>query len=73
MIMQQQNVQKNESSYWVVGGVYASTEFNRIAGSAPQEERFGPYHSYAEAFSEWSRLAWKTVDDAHARYRIVRG
>ena len=69
--MQQQQVQ-GKSGFWVVGGVYANTEFKRLSGSEAEEQRFGPYDSYAEAFSEWSRLAWQTVDDAHARYRIVK-
>ena len=69
--MQQQNVHSG-NGYWVVGGIYASTEFERDAGSERQEKRFGPYQTYAEAFGEWSRLAWQTVDDAHARYRIVK-
>ncbi len=57
------------SRYWVVGGTYTSTEFDQ---PEEKEERYGPYDSYAEAFSTWSRLAWKTVDDAHTRYRIVQ-
>ena len=69
-MMQQQKAENAAGQeYWVVGGVYSSTQFSQN----PHEERFGPYSSYAEAFSEWSRLAWKTVDDAHARYRIVKG
>ena len=69
--MQEQKAEQ-APGYWVVGGIYSGTDFTRIADSAPTEQRFGPYDSYAEAFTEWSRLAWKTVDDAHARYRIVK-
>ena len=69
--MQEQSANQGKP-YWVVGGVYTGTDFNQISAAAAEEERFGPYESYAEAFSEWSRLAWKTVDDAHARYRIVK-
>ena len=69
IIMQQQTAQ-NDNSFWVIGGAYADTGFQRVAGAA--EERFGPYTSYAEAFKLWSRLAWQTVDDAHTRYRIEK-
>lgn len=58
--------------YWVVGGVYTDTTFRTIAGGGA-EERVGPFATYDEAAAEWSRLAWATVDDAHARYRIVEG
>ncbi|MEE9139201.1 MAG: DUF4170 domain-containing protein [Alphaproteobacteria bacterium] len=57
--------------YWVVGGRYADTGFKEIAGGA-EEECFGPFDTYEEAQGEWSRLAWTTVDDAHARYRLVK-
>ena len=70
--MQQQNIETSRGAaarYWVVGGTYRSTQFD---DPERQEERFGPFGSYAEAFAEWSRLAWKTVDDAHARYRIEK-
>jgi hypothetical protein len=56
--------------YWVVGGRYTGTDFKTIAGGG-EEERFGPFDTHEEAQAEWSRLAWRTVDDAHARYRIV--
>lgn len=68
--MQQQNA-ANDQGFWVVGGVYDSTDFEKVAAAVAKEERFGPYPTYAEAFSQWSRLAWRTVDDAHTRYRIV--
>lgn len=68
--MQQQNAETSAGArYWVVGGVYKSTRFD---DPEQREERFGPFASYAEAFAEWSRLAWRTVDDAHARYRIEK-
>jgi hypothetical protein len=56
--------------FWVVGGEYTDTTFKRIVGGG-EEERHGPFETYEAAEAEWSRLAWKTVDSAHARYRIV--
>jgi hypothetical protein len=55
--------------FWVVGGIYSDTTFERIAGGRA-EERFGPFASHADAKAEWQRRAWSTVDDANARYRI---
>lgn len=56
--------------YWVVGGIYSDTQFDQIAGDGG-EERFGPFRTFAEAKEEWARLAWRSVDDCHARYRIT--
>jgi Domain of unknown function (DUF4170) len=55
--------------YWVVGGEYADTSFERIAGGGP-EERIGPFERYDDAKAAWQARAWATVDNAHARYRI---
>jgi hypothetical protein len=55
--------------FWVIGGIYADTRFERLAGGGA-EERIGPFASYADAKAEWQRRAWATVDDAHARFRI---
>jgi hypothetical protein len=55
--------------FWVVGGTYADTRFERIAGGGA-EERIGPFPSYDEARTEWARRAWASVDDAHVRWRI---
>jgi len=55
--------------YWVIGGVYADSSFERIAGGGA-EERIGPFASYEEARAAWQRHAWATVDEANARYRI---
>ena len=53
--------------YWVVGGSYTDTRFRQIADPAG-EAWHGPFATYAAA--EWRRLAWSTVDDALARFRI---
>lgn len=55
--------------YWVVGGEYADTRFEEMAGGG-KEQRLGPFASYAEAKAEWQRRAWATVDDANVRWRI---
>ena len=55
--------------YWVIGGEYADTSFEQIAGGGV-EDRLGPFGSYAEAKAEWQARAWASVDSAHARYRI---
>ena len=52
------------------GGRFASTRFDRFANGT-REERHGPFRNYDRAVREWNRLAWKTVDDCHFRYRIV--
>ena len=56
--------------YWVVGGEYATTKFDRIA-PGKQEERHGPFPTYEAAHKVWAERAWATVDDAHMRFRIV--
>ncbi len=54
--------------FWVVGGVYADTEFTEAVGAG--EEWLGPFEDYEAARKLWAEKAWQTVDDAHARYRI---
>lgn len=56
--------------YWVVGGEYENTRFERIAPGRA-EERLGPFATYEDAHKTWAERAWATVDDAHARFRIV--
>ena len=56
--------------YWVVGGEYSSTAFDEFAAGR-SEERFGPFERYQDAVKEWRRRAWATVDNCHARYRII--
>jgi len=54
-------------TYWVMGGIYADGSFESFVG-AP--ERYGPYTDYEAAKEKWAELAWASVDDATARYRI---
>ena len=55
--------------YWVVGGTYTDTKFDRMQDGG-KEQKFGPFRSYDEAKAEWQRQAWHSVDNACARYRI---
>src|ERR671924_123835 len=55
--------------YWVIGGSYADTKFDRMQDGGP-EQKFGPFKTYEEAKAEWQSRAWSTVDNACARYRI---
>jgi hypothetical protein len=55
--------------YWVVGGEYQDTQFDQPApGTALR--RFGPFDTHEDAKAKWQELAWSTVDNAHARFRI---
>ena len=54
--------------YWVVGGCYENSDFNACA----QEQSYGPYEQYDEAYKKWQQLSWENVDDANARFRIEK-
>ena len=56
--------------YWVIGGEYADTRFERLAPGA-HEERHGPFPSYDEAYRVWQARARATIDDALVRFRII--
>lgn len=62
---------KGSVSFWVVGGVYKSTEF-QVTAEGSHEERLGPFDSEEDAIVVWRAKAMETVDDAHARFRIER-
>ena len=55
--------------FWVVGGTYADTGFDRMSEGG-REERIGPFTDYAAAKAAWQKRAWETVDNANARFRI---
>lgn len=55
--------------YWVIGGEYEDTRFETIVGGG-SEQRHGPFAHYEQAKAKWQELAWSSVDNAHARYRI---
>jgi hypothetical protein len=56
--------------YWVIGADYADSDF-RTPVEGTQEERIGPFDSYAAAHDAWQSRAWATVDSCTKRYRIV--
>lgn len=56
--------------YWVIGGEYADSSFDRLAPGA-REERYGPFASYEDAYRVWQARARATIDDALVRFRIV--
>ena len=39
-------------SYWVVGGNYENTKFEKIK-KGHKAEKYGPFNSYEEAKKEW--------------------
>lgn len=63
------NEEANE--FWVVGGVYKSTDFSETFDGTP-ETKIGPFDSYEAAKAAWQQKAWETVDDAHSRWRIEK-
>ncbi len=56
------------SQFWVVGGEYHDTDFNRLAGPA---EALGPFADYDVAFKEWEKRSMEMKRHAHVRYTIV--
>ncbi len=55
--------------YWVVGGEYRDP--NRYETLIGEETKLGPFSSMDDAYKVWKEWAWKTVDNAQIRYRIV--
>lgn len=62
---------EDASEFWVVGGVYKSTDFSETADGSP-EQKIGPFTDYEEAKAAWQKKAWESVDDAHSRWRIEK-
>lgn len=60
------------ATYWVVGGEYESTAFERLRPGT-EALRLGPYDDYQAAYRKWQELAWQSVDNCNIRYRIVSG
>ena len=58
-------------TYWVIGGEYTSTAFDKMA-PGKTEERHGPYTSLRDARAQWQRLSWQKVDNCNVRYRIEK-
>jgi hypothetical protein len=58
----------SEQKYYVVGGEYADTSFEQIAGGG-EPEVHGPF-SERKAKEFWRGITAKSVDDALVRYDI---
>ncbi len=58
--------------FWVVGGEYTDTRFDRPA-PGKRLECHGPFLAHGEAYKSWQALSWRAVDNCHVRYRIVAG
>jgi hypothetical protein len=59
----------DDQSWFVVGGEYADTEFQKVAPGQRLED-YGPF-SRNEALAVWRSITAKTVDSALTRYDIV--
>lgn len=58
-----------KTKFWIVGGEYRDTDFLEIRQGT--ESLSGPFPSYADALSEWRRLATETRSNACARFTIA--
>jgi hypothetical protein len=58
-------------TYWVIGGEYEDTSFQRIAGGKPKE-RHGPFATREEAMACWRTKAMSTVDNACVRFHLEK-
>jgi len=58
-----------DGEWWVVGGEYADTDFQKLAPGV-ELESYGPFPR-PEARAVWRALTGKTVDNAMVRYNIV--
>jgi hypothetical protein len=56
------------TAFWVIGGEYVDTRFERLAGAF---ERYGPFRTRAEAEREWRGRSMARIDQALVRYTIV--
>jgi len=57
------------SKYWIVGGEYHDTTFDRIIDGT--EQLIGPFPCRDEAMDEWKKLATETRSNCLARYTIA--
>jgi len=55
--------------YWVIGGEYADTRFERIVNGGAKA--LGPYASYDAALVAWREIAVATRPMAHTRFTIA--
>ena len=57
-------------SYWVIGGEYENTSFEKIK-EGENLQRFGPFPNYDDAKKEWDKLSWSHVDNCNVRFIIL--
>jgi len=60
---------KNGSRFWIVGGEYTDTSFDRMVDGTRQLH--GPFNRYEDALSLWHRLADATRSICTARFVIT--
>ena len=60
----------SDQRYWVIGGEYASTAFDRVVEGT--ERILGPYLCPDEAHRAWESVAVETRSICLARFTIVR-
>jgi len=65
------DTEEPDREYWVVGGRYTGTDFATIR-PGHEKERYGPYRTEEEAVKKWREVAFATIDDAFAAYRVER-
>ncbi len=55
-------------SFYVTGGMYENTRFERLTRRDPHS---GPFETYEDALENWSERSRATIDIATVRYQIV--
>ena len=60
----------SEQRFWVIGGEYANTAFDRVIEGT--EKILGPYLNHEDAHRAWERVAVETRSICLARFTIVR-
>ncbi len=58
-------------TYWVIGGEYEDTSFERIAGGRAKE-RHGPFATREDAMAFWRTKAMATIDNACVRFHLEK-
>jgi hypothetical protein len=55
--------------FWVIGGEYADTRFERLVNGGAKA--LGPYPSYGDALEAWREISVETRPNAHMRFTIA--
>jgi hypothetical protein len=68
--MQETTTMQRDAQFWVVGGEYADTAFERLQdGETPAV--YGPFASYQDAREVWQQKTLETRPLALVRYSIA--